>query len=150
MGRLLTFARKCILSWTQKGPTRSQSTNSEVSSDQFAKMTDILEKIWERVDSRGKNRPREELESSAESELDEYTAKRRRPVVREDVDRLSVAASEDDVRGLLSSDEASQPDHDGVKNSLDDELLLELEQQFNDDENMGPAVGEKLANIAIK
>lgn len=136
----------------QTGPTRSQSKNSEVpSGDQFAKMNDILEKIWHCVDSRGKKRTREDQESSAESDPDEYTAKRRRPVVCKDVDRLSVTASEDDVRELLSSDEATQPDpKDSAKNTTDDDLLLELEQQFNEDESMGPAIGEKLANIAIK
>ena len=151
-----------------KGQTSSsQSTNSDVPSEQIAKtlsrvdenmynMAELLGQIWQRVQSggktvKGRKRPQEENNSS-ESEQDDYTAKRRRVADGDDHDdSLSVEASEDEVGQLLSDgDTASQNDGSSAPDVLVDDLLQQLEAQFSEDKSIGPAIGEKLANIATK
>ncbi len=151
-----------------KGQTSSsQSTNSDVPSEQIAKtlsrvdenmynMAELLGQIWQRVQSggktvKGRKRPQEENNSS-ESEQDDYTAKRRRVAHGNDHDdSLSVEASEDEVGQLLSDgDTASQNDGSSAPDVPVDDLLQQLEAQFSEDKSIGPAIGEKLANIATK
>ena len=142
--------------------TSSQSMNSDVSKEQFAKtlstmnenmanMAAILGQIWQHVDSGGKTakakKRQQEDEYSSESERDEHTAKRRRSA-HENEDSLSVMASDDEVRQLLNDSDTPQQ-QDESPDLPDDDLLQELEQQFSEDKSLGPAVGEKLATIAI-
>lgn len=151
-------------------PTSSQSTNSEVPSNQIANalsmlndnmsnMAEILGQVWQRVDSGGKplvtRKRRQDEQNSSESESDERRAKNRRTAFEND-DSISVAASDEDLADLLrsntSDDRQQQDKSDQVTGSdtTDNDLLHELELQFNDDEQLGPAIGEKLANIATK
>ena len=151
----------------QGQPTSSLSVNSDVPHGQFAQtlstlnenmanMADIMNQIWQRVDSGGKaaratKRHQEDQDTdsssaSTESEQDEYTAKRRRPNHQEG-DTISVVASEDDVKQLLK-DMGSSNLQQNNESPTDDSLLLELEAQFNEDKSLGPAVGERLAAIA--
>ncbi|CAB4017116.1 Hypothetical predicted protein, partial [Paramuricea clavata] len=90
--------------------TSSQSMNSDVSNEQFAKtlatmnenmanMAATLGQIWQHVDSGGKTakakKRQQEDQYSSESERDEHTAKRRRSA-HENEDSLSVTASDDE------------------------------------------------------
>ncbi|CAB4016052.1 Hypothetical predicted protein, partial [Paramuricea clavata] len=102
--------------------TSSQSMNSDVSNEQFAKtlatmnenmanMAAILGQIWQHVDSGGKTakakKRQQEDQYSSESERDEHTAKRRRSA-HENEDSLSVTASDDKVRQLLNDSDTLQ------------------------------------------
>lgn len=69
-----------------------------------------------------------------------------------DNEAMSVCASEDDLERLISGTgtvgDKMSDDVSGANAS--DSLLAELEASINDDENLGPNVNQKLADIALK
>ena len=86
-------------------------------------MANIMNQIWQRVDSGGKI------------------------LNHQEGDTMSVVAREDDVKQLLKDMGSSNLQQNNAS-PTDDSLLLELEAQFNEDKSLGPAVGERLAAIA--
>ena len=114
--------------------------------ENMANMAEIMNQIWQRVDSGGKasratKRRCEELNSSASSSeseqdnQDEHSAKRQCSNPNEDDDTVSVIASEDEVRQLLHDSDHPQRNKES-SNLPDDNLLRELEEQFNEDKSL--------------
>ena len=93
-----------------------------------------------------KGRKRRHSVSSSDSEDDSST---RHKTSKDDVDAISVTASEEDVNALLCNSSTPGATTD-AQTDVNDELLTELSAGLIDDEKKGPKITEQLAAIVNK